>query len=312
MGAEDPGRADTPQRRAHQPSAYVRERDTQYSHESVDTVSRRIAADASTNRSFIMSVPESDPLSHPARPLDSKDSLVRRGSSLGSQIASGLREEIVLGRLRAGTRVSQERLCRQYGTSRMPVRDALLRLTQEGLVVVSPTGHYVVARLTTSDVADAFEIEALVHGRAARRATMNATEDDLDELEELCEEMAEAERVHDTSRVATLHWQFHRCINILARSPKLQAVTRNVSVGIPQAYLRELPEWMGRANDAHVMILTAMRDRDPDEAERLVRKLIEESGADLVAYLERNRLLETSSGHSRSVRKGKTEDSEVG
>jgi DNA-binding GntR family transcriptional regulator len=218
---------------------------------------------------------------------------VQRQASLGSQIAAELRQDIVLGRLRAGSRLSQEKLCGEYGTSRMPVRDALLRLVHEGLVALTPGGHYVVARLTPEDVADAFEIEALAHGRAARRATENATPDDLAELEAMHAQMLEAEHAGDLSLLGSIDWLFHRKINLLARSPKLQAVSRNVSVGIPRAYMTALPEWGARSNAVHGEIVAAMRAREGDRVERLVRRIVEDSGADLVSYIRKNRLLDS-------------------
>jgi DNA-binding GntR family transcriptional regulator len=211
--------------------------------------------------------------------------------SLGSQIATKLREEIVMGRLPAGTLVSQQRLCEEYGTSRMPVRDGLLKLTHEGLIENTPGGHYVVGRLTIEDLADAFEIEAVVHGRAARRATLNATEAEIDELDGLHAAMVEAERGGNLDRVADLHWRFHKRVNQLARSPKLLAFIRNASVGIPHAFLAELPDWAPRANKEHAKIVRALRKRDATKVEALMRSLIEDSGADLVAYLQRNRML---------------------
>jgi DNA-binding GntR family transcriptional regulator len=214
-----------------------------------------------------------------------------RPSSLGSQIASDLRREIVLGRLRGDTRLSQESLCSRYGTSRMPVRDALMRLVHEGLMMLTSGGHYKVADLTYEDVAEAFEIEALVHGRAAHRATLIASLDELDELEDLCDEMTLAEQTGDLEGLGTLQWRFHRKINLLARAPKLAAVSRTVSVGIPGGYLEAMPDWAQRANRVNRETVSWMKQREPTIAERIVRRLLEDSGSDLVQYLREGKLL---------------------
>ena len=111
---------------------------------------------------------------------------------LGDQIADNVREQILLGRLAPGTPISQQSLCEEFGTSRMPARDALIKLTAEGLIVTRPGGQSEVGRLTRSDIEDVFDIEALVHGRAARRACENATADDIAGLKALHEAMVAA------------------------------------------------------------------------------------------------------------------------
>ena len=207
--------------------------------------------------------------------------------SLGSQIAHHLREEIVLGRLPAGTPVSQQWLCERYGTSRMPVRDALVKLTAEGLIVTTRGGHSVVAQLTPDDILDVFEIEAIVNGRAARRAAACAQDDDVAELRGLHEAMVEAERDGDLERLTELNWNFHKRINMLSGSAKLIAMLRTVSLNIPQTYLLELPDWASQTNRDHAGIVAALAERDGDAADRLVAEHVRRAGGNLAAYLTR-------------------------
>jgi DNA-binding GntR family transcriptional regulator len=205
--------------------------------------------------------------------------------SLGSQIAHHLREEIVLGRLAAGTPVSQQWLCERYGTSRMPVRDALVKLTAEGLIVTTRGGHSVVARLTPDDILDVFEIEAIVHGRAARRAAGRAEDGDVIELRELHEAMVASERGGDLERLTDLNWNFHKRINALSGSAKLIAMLRTLSLNIPQTYLLELPDWASETNRDHAGIVAALAARDGDAAEALVAEHVRRAGGNLAAYL---------------------------
>ena len=205
--------------------------------------------------------------------------------SLGSQIAHHLREEIVLGRLPAGTPVSQQWLCERYGTSRMPVRDALVKLTAEGLIVTTRGGHSLVARLTPDDILDVFEIEAIVHGRAARRAAGRAQDGDVIELRELHEAMVASEQRGDLERLTDLNWNFHKRINSLSGSAKLIAMLRTLSLNIPQTYLLELPDWASETNRDHAGIVAALADHDGDAAEALVAEHLRRAGGNLAAYL---------------------------
>lgn len=207
-------------------------------------------------------------------------------SSLGSQIAEQLRNDIIFGRLAAGTPVSQQQLCEDYGTSRMPVRDAIRQLQYEGLIVNTDGGHHVVAEQTPQDLTDAYRVEAMVHGLAARRATEMATDGDIDQLEQLHHAMVQAVEDQDLEAVVELNWRFHRQINKMARSAKLMAIIRSVSLSIPRGYLLELPGWASRANLEHEQIVEALRNRDSDRVVDLIVSHIEEAGKNLIRYLD--------------------------
>lgn len=207
-------------------------------------------------------------------------------SSLGSQVAEQLRNDIVFGRLPAGAAVSQQQLCEDYGTSRMPVRDAIRQLQYEGLIVNTDGGHHVVAEQTAQDMSDAYRVEAMVHGLAARRATELASDQDLDQLEQLHHAMVKAVDEDDLEAVVELNWRFHRQINQMAKSAKLMAIIRAVSLSIPRGYLLELPGWASRANLDHEKIIEAMRARDVDRVIELIDSHIEEAGQNLIRYLE--------------------------
>ena len=207
-------------------------------------------------------------------------------SSLGSQIAEQLRNDIIFGRLPAGAAVSQQQLCEDYGTSRMPVRDAIRQLQYEGLIVNTDGGHHVVAEQTPQDLEDAYRVEAMVHGLAARRATTLATDEEIGRLEELHESMVQAVGDQDFEAVVEMNWLFHRQINHMARSAKLMAIIRSVSLSIPRGYLLELPGWATRANLEHEQIIRALQLRDEDRVVDLIVSHIEEAGKNLIRYLD--------------------------
>lgn len=205
---------------------------------------------------------------------------------LGRQIADALRRDVLFGHLAPGTRLGQQQLCEEFGTSRMPVRDALRQLTYEGFLVTDEGQHSVVAKLSRRDLHDIYVIEGLLHGLATKRVTEQATEEELDELDRRHDEMLGAERASDVESMADLNWHFHRRINQLARSRKLVTALRALALSIPRDYVVEFPEWVHRANEEHADILAAMRDRDGDKAELLMRQHVTDAGADLLSYLE--------------------------
>ena len=214
------------------------------------------------------------------------ESPVRR-AQLGAQIASVLRQDILFGRIGTGSKLSQQELCERFGTSRMPVRDALRELVYSGLLTQDGGRHAIVAPLHRADVLDSFTIEGMLSGWAARKATAVATPADIQDLERLDDSMHESLKTGDVADLPTLNWQFHRRINHLANSPKLLAAIRLVSLEVPRDYLAELPTWAERSNREHTEILDAMRAGDGQSAESLMVSHFTASGEGLTDYLQR-------------------------
>lgn len=206
-------------------------------------------------------------------------------TTLGRQIADQVRHEILFGRIPAGSRLGQQELCEQFGTSRMPVRDALRQLTYEGFLETDEGRHSVVARLTPRDITDIYVVEGTLHGMATRRLTEEGSDADIGSVVHLHEDLLAATSDGVFEQLAHLNWKFHRQINRLAASPKLAAALRTLSIAIPRDYLVEIPSWIDRANAEHAEITTAMLDRDADTAELLMREHVISAGQGLVDYL---------------------------
>lgn len=206
-------------------------------------------------------------------------------TSLGKQIADLIRNDILYGRLVPGERISQQAICDNYGTSRMPVRDALRQLTYEGFLVDDGNGHALVAPLTQADISDVYLIEGMLHGLATRRVAERRDKDELTLLQNFHNGMLEAAAENANARMADLNWQFHREVNQLSRSRKLIAVLRRHSLVIPKDYLLQFPQWIDRANSQHEDILKLMWAGKGEASERRMRDHVVESGDDLIAYL---------------------------
>jgi DNA-binding GntR family transcriptional regulator len=211
--------------------------------------------------------------------VDSADEDPRAGSSirrdiqrepLGNQIAAALRRDIFLGRLRPGTRLAQHELCAEFGTSRMPVRDALRELLYDGTVMSDGARTVVVAPLSRSDLIDSFQIEGLLNGLAARMATPRASAEDFEILTSLHKQMLASNKAGKHEKMAQLNWQFHRHINRLAGSRKLLSASKT--------------------NTEHAQIIAAMKARDPAKAESLMEAHLTESGKGLADFLVREGL----------------------
>ena len=204
---------------------------------------------------------------------------------LGNQIADTLRREVLLGVLPPGTQVSQQQLCERFGTSRMPVRDALRELVHEGLMMLDSARHIVVAPLSKQDLLDAFTIEGVLTGMAAERASQRASAADLESLDRLHQAMLEAAEHNRQSAMVELNWSFHRKINHMSGSRKLIVALRKVSVDLPRDFLEQVPEWNVTSNADHARILAAMRGGKHKAAGKYMTEHVTDSGRGLVEHL---------------------------
>jgi DNA-binding GntR family transcriptional regulator len=182
------------------------------------------------------------------------------------EVIDGLRQ----GRYRPGDRIRSEEIARAFEVSRTPVREALYRLQERGLLEMTPAG-LAVAALDRRAVIELYAMRELLEGAAARFAAENAAPGDIEEIAAVT--AAFAATAHDPARQAEFNRAFHDAIHEAARNRYLLGTLR----GLHDTLLL-LPgttfETEGRhagAVDEHEAILHAIRARDADEAERLSR-----------------------------------------
>jgi DNA-binding GntR family transcriptional regulator len=188
-----------------------------------------------------------------------------------------LEEAILEGELKPGERLRAEALAQRFGTSRTPIREALVQLEGQGLVELEPNRGAVVRTFDRDDVRDLYEVRALLEPAAAARAAQRISADDLDRLQALCADASVDEQIVNNET-------FHRIIVEAAGSPRLEVAMRAAS-GIPRAF-RSL-FWHDDRQRAesllcHRRLVSALRAGDPRLAEAVMRMHI--LGA--VAFLE--------------------------
>jgi GntR family transcriptional regulator of vanillate catabolism len=199
-----------------------------------------------------------------------------------------LREFILGGEIKAGERMSELALVERLGVSRTPIRAALVRLEQEGLLRALPTGGFVVNAFNERDMHAAIEIRGTLEGLAARLAAergVSAT--DLDVLKQCLSGLDElvldggGVTVDSFSAYVELNEQFHRIIIELADSAVLtRQIARAVTLPFAsasafvmvQARLPEAQTMFTVAQDHHRCIVRAIEAREGQRAEMLMRE----------------------------------------
>jgi DNA-binding GntR family transcriptional regulator len=180
-----------------------------------------------------------------------------------------LRHAILEGELAPGERLRAEALATRLGTSRTPIREALVMLEREGLVELQPNRGAVVKPFDPADLLDLYEVRALIEPHAARRAATRIADDDLQRLKELTRL---ADRAGVNEQIA-LNEDFHRIIATAAESPRLTAALRGVA-GIPRAFRTAFwasEEQREKSLFCHRELVHALHGRRPELAESVMR-----------------------------------------
>ena len=117
-----------------------------------------------------------------------------RAESLTAQdlVLEAVREAILTGIIAPGARLRQEELADLFGTSRIPVREALRAIEYEGLVTSEPHRGFTVTTLDADDIEEVYELRILLEGQAVRLAIPMMTDEDLIDLEDLFEALRAA------------------------------------------------------------------------------------------------------------------------
>ena len=137
--------------------------------------------------------------------------------TMQEQVLAHIRESITSGALRPGSQLIQEELAHEFAVSRVPVREALRALTAEGLVEHFPHRGFFVAELSVADLAEVYQLRALIERDVLVKAASLITPDDAHAIEQL---LREVEGAHGPAAVAEANRRFHFAIFDVARSPR--------------------------------------------------------------------------------------------
>lgn len=204
-----------------------------------------------------------------------------------------LRRRILANDLPAGTQALEQELAGQLGMSRTPVREAMIRLEEDGLVEVRPRHGMRVLPISPADMREIYELLTELEPAAARMvAERGATPDQLAELERAVGDMDIALAADDLDSWAEADARFHRCLVDFSGNRRLLAV---VNMFWDQAHrarmitLRMRPK-PAHSNKDHSAVVSAIKRGDAAAAEEIHRNHRKKSGAMLLELLERFRL----------------------
>lgn len=198
-----------------------------------------------------------------------------------------VRQAILRGTLRGGTRLVQADLADQLGVSTTPVREALRDLSTEGLVRLDPHRGAVVHQLTFDEIREVQDLTQLLEPEALRRVAPVISPDSLELAERLAAEM-EAET--DVGRWADLNRRFHSALVDELDGTRLHSILTglwNSAAPYIGLALQNPDNQLEAANQEHRQLIAALRERDAARAAELAHG----HSALTIGVLERSRAL---------------------
>jgi DNA-binding GntR family transcriptional regulator len=199
-----------------------------------------------------------------------------------------LKSAILSGRLDPGKRLAEEHLAKELGVSRTPVREALHKLELEGLIKPLETRGFVVSKDSREEIEELFDMRAILEGYGLRVISEKVSENLLKQLNRLIENAEDALRRKQLREVFKWNTQFHDTLHRMVSEKKR---LHRLLVNVRKYVLRyredtlQYPNGGRRALDGHHKIVMALRLKDPDLCERVMREHIQEAKEDAIQFL---------------------------
>jgi GntR family transcriptional regulator, vanillate catabolism transcriptional regulator len=217
--------------------------------------------------------------------MNERDSERSVSQTVRAQLA--LRDMILSGRLRSGERISELQAVEITNVSRTPVRLALVRLEDEGLLQAIPSGGFMVKAFTERDILDSIELRGTLEGLAARfAAERGASARSLEPLKECLADIDQLVRqdpvsVEAFSAYVTMNARFHVLLTELSASaPLIRQIDRVSALPfaspsgfvMAQSALPEAHQILLIAQDHHRIVVDAIENREGARAEAVMRE----------------------------------------
>ena len=206
--------------------------------------------------------------------------------NLDQKAYSILKNMIIERKLLPGKKIPQEKLAQDLGISRTPLISALKFLEQEKLVESVPRRGFYVRLFSKEEMVYIFELREVLEGLAARRAASRITDSQIKKLNNFFQSFAKQKNISNYKGYAREDRQFHNFVIDIGAKAFLKSILLTTNI-ISFSYQVLQTEGLVRPpNDTiqeHLAVIEAIKDRDPEAAENLMRQHFKKS----LAYLKR-------------------------
>lgn len=204
--------------------------------------------------------------------------------SSSDQIAQVLRNQILQGKLKSGQPLRQDEIAARFGVSKIPVREALVRLKAEGLVTFYPNRGAVVSELSASEADEIYIMRVALETAVLARAIPRLTIANLQQAEDL---LSALDQEADPARWSMLNWSFHKVLYGPAGMPRLLDTLHTLHVNVARylvLYLAEM-DYQSTSQQEHRDILDACRFGNIEQAVARLEIHLQGAARQLRAFL---------------------------
>jgi DNA-binding GntR family transcriptional regulator len=203
-------------------------------------------------------------------------------------IADAIRGGILDGTIVAGQQLVQDDLARAFGTSRIPVREALRQLESDGIIAYHPHRGARVALLTAKDVKEIYEMRVPLEKLALRLAVPNLDRAHLTAAARAIDDSAGSSNAVSFGR---LNWRFHQALYEAANRPRLMRTIRNLYIHASRwpPFAKEQSKMFTAIVAEHRSILRACEKRDASAAVKSLERHLAESERLLISVIGTSR-----------------------
>lgn len=207
------------------------------------------------------------------------------------EIVDLIRDATLRGDVDLGQHLPEQELAEQMRVSRIPVREAMRQLEQEGLVVRIPNRGCFVTDFTEQDVAEIFSLRAALEMMALELATPNLTDEDIAALREIIEAQRQASTARDFNELTQLDLKFHEYICVRANHGRLLKTWRSQYVQALILMNRRFRTLQDYTPDTvvpdHTQILATLERRDAAGAIELTKAISQRVTRECVEVIRR-------------------------
>ncbi len=226
--------------------------------------------------------------------LEALSSSLGRRAPMADQIAATIRDMIVAGELKPGDRIVESRFAREIGVGQPTVREALVALEHEGLVVRKANQGCVVTTLTRVEIGQILRIREELETLAMELAIENAADAQIRKLLLVTDAMERAARVRDVREFFALDVRFHETLWRLSGNSLLPRLLAQALMPLLAfLFIRNLRNHqqidMKDSAAAHIELAEAILSRDKDLAHRVARAKFRMFAEDHLQWFEEGR-----------------------
>jgi DNA-binding GntR family transcriptional regulator len=198
---------------------------------------------------------------------------VKNPPNLKEAVYQRLKDSIVRGEIPAGSKIVETLISQKLGVSRTPLREAINRLEQDGLVKLIPRRGTFVHTQSIAEIIESLEIREVLEGLAARLAAAHTTPDIIQKMKGCFDDFSPSTVEKSIQNYALQNVRFHHLVIQASQNRRLIALIRNLYDQMDMVRLHTIV-LAGRAKKSlaeHWMLIRLIEKKKGDQAEELLR-----------------------------------------